>query len=317
MKKLLSIFVAALMILTICNFTAMAAEDLFDVAFIEGSNIFVVTAKSGLTGINNVALMVRDSGGNVVYMDVQRAIKPGQVYFQVDLGDNLNIETYTFIVTSDGDTCASQTKTCSSNVHGSGSGIDPIYSDSFFNVSYDASLNRFVVNGELTKSDGSPAFNRIALLVYEPEANGVCEIYSIDALNEYSGPFTFNVPIHPMAPAGTYTFIVSSDGDVVTSAIKTCGLNDNFETHGTIAKGSSIGATYTLAEGEEAPMVIIAVYKENRIVSMKISDIPVNGKVTAEIEFGANEDTSGYSAKAFVWENFETLKPIKSARSLG
>ena len=319
MKKILSIFALALMLFTMFSFMAAAEDDLFDVAFIEESNIFVVTAGKGMVGSNNVALLVRDSAGEVVYMDTANGIRPNYVYFAVNLGGNLSDETYTFTVSSDGDTVASQTKTCSSADNGGSSGINPIYDDPnpFYDVSYDAEANAFTVTGEITKENGDPAFNRIALLVYEPSYNGANELCYMDALNEHTGPFTFTVPLSPMAPAGTYTFIVTSDGDVIKDSIKSYGMNDNFKTHGTIDKGSTIRASYTLADGETAPMVIIAVYKNGSLAFIETAETAVNGKITAEVSFGADEDTEGYTAKAFVWENFETLRPIKSARFFG
>ena len=90
---------------------------------------------------------------------------------------------------------------------------------------------------------------------------------------------------------------------------------EKFGIDGTISAGSEISASYTLDAGEEAPVVIIAVYDaDGGVVRISAVEAPVDGKVTATLNFGAGENTTGYTAKAFVWKDFITLVPLQPER---
>ncbi len=315
MKKILSVTLAVMMLLSMLSFTALASgSDLFDVSFDSVTKTFVVTASDGLTGINRVLLVVKDSGDTVKYMNAMNNVTAQNLYFSVDLGNSLRADEYTFILSSDGDTKSSQTKTCVAE-------IEEVEQATFFDVTYNEARNSFVVSGEVTTEYGEASINRILLMVYDPMFNGYSDLYYMDALNNHRGAFTFEVPLGSSAPIGTYTFIVSSDGDVVTKGTKTCAISDDFETFGYIGQGIEFGGTYTLEENEPVPTVIIALYKTHEdgthsLVRTATSYEPVDGKVTAKIQIAADEDVGNYSAKAFVWENLTTsLKPITTGRS--
>ncbi len=316
MKKLLSLILAALLMLSMLSVTAFASgNDLFDVSFDQVTKTFIVTASDGLTGINRVLLVVKDSGDNVKYMNAMNNVTAQNVYFSVDLGNSLSAEEYTFILSTDGDTKSSQTKTCLAD-------IEEVEQETFFDVTYNEARNSFVVNGEITTEYDEATVNRILLMVYDPMFNGYSDLYYMDALNNHKGAFTFEVPLGSSAPIGTYNFIVSSDGDVVTKGTKSCAIADNFETYGSISQGTTFGGIYTMEDGEVTPpTVIIALYKTNAdgsktLVDTDVSNKEVDGKVTAKITIAADEDIGTYSAKAFVWENITTsFKPIKSGRS--
>lgn len=316
MKKILSVTLAALMLLSMLSFTALASgSDLFDVSFDSVTKTFVVTGSDGLTGMNRVLIVVKDSSDNVKYMNAMNNVISQNVYFSVDLGNSLTDDEYTFIFSSAGDTTSSQTKTCVAEVEGD------VEQETFFDVTYNEARSSFVVSGEVTTEYGEASMNRILLMVYDPMFNGYSDLYYMDALNNHKGAFSFEVPLGSSAPIGTYTFIVSSDGDVVTKGTKTCAITDNFETFGYIGQGIEFGGTYTLEQGEAVPTVIIALYKTHEdgthsLVRTATSNEAVDGKVTAKIQIAADEDISTYSAKAFVWENLTTsLKPVKTGRS--
>ncbi|MBO4897119.1 MAG: hypothetical protein J5590_02320 [Clostridia bacterium] len=84
----------------------------FNVSFDKGNNTFTVSTGRVLSGKNRIALIVQDSGGNVVYMDAKNDYTDSSVSFTVDLGEEAAAGEYTFILTSDGDTVAAVTKTC-------------------------------------------------------------------------------------------------------------------------------------------------------------------------------------------------------------
>lgn len=315
MKKLLSLIIAALLMLSMLSVTAFASgSDLFEVSFDSVTETFVVTGSDALEGINRVLLVVKDSGDTVKYMNAMNNVTYQSVYFSVDLGDSLSAEEYTFILSTDGDTKSSQTKTCVAE-------IEEVEQATFFDVTYNEERSSFVVGGEVTTVYGEASMNRILLMVYDPMVNDYSDLYYMDALNSHKGAFSFEVPLGSSAPIGTYTFIVSSDGDVVTKGTRTCAITDNFETFGNIGQGIEFGGTYTLEEGEAVPTVIIALYKTHEdgthsLVRTATSNTAVDGKVTAKIQIAADEDISTYSAKAFVWENLTTsLKPVKTGRS--
>lgn len=316
MKKILSVIFAVFLLVSMLSVSASATDiNLFDVSFDPVNETFIVTGSDALNGMNRILLVVKDSADKVVYMNAANNIVPQSVYFSVDLGNALNAEEYTFIFSATGDTTSSQTKTCTPEVE-SGEEVE-----TFFDVTYDADTNSFSVAGEVTNEFGGESINRILLMVYDPIFNGYSDLYYMDALNSHKGAFSFEVPLDISAPVGTYTFIVSSNGEVVTKGTKTCAIADNFETFGYIGQGITFGGTYELEEGEAAPTVIIALYKTNAdgtssLVRTEISNTVSDGKVTAQIEIGADEDVSTYSAKAFVWDgNNTSLRPIKSGRS--
>ncbi len=313
MKKILSVILAVFILSTMLSTIALADEtDLFDVAFDSMSEKFTVSASKGLTGINRVLLVVKDSADEVIYMDAMNNALPQNVYFSVDLGNSLEEAEYTFILSSDGHTRSSQTKTCRAELE---------ETESFFDVTYIEEGNKFVVTGEV-KKDGAASVNRLLLMVYDPMFNGYSDLCYMDALNSHKGEFTFEVPLDAPAPVGTYTFVISSDGDVVTKGTVNYAITDNFETYGSIGQGTTFGGIYTMEDGEVTPpTVIIALYKTNddgskTLVDTAVSSEAVEGKVTAEITIAADEDVRTYSAKAFVWDNLTTsLKPIKTGRS--
>ncbi len=312
MKKILSVMLAVFILSTMLSTVAMASEtDLFDVVFEPVSKTFTVTPSDGLTGINRVLLVVKNSDDDVVYMNAMNNVIPQDAYFSVDLGKSLEADDYTFIFSADGDTKGAQTKTCMAEIE---------EETSLFDVTYNEEDNKFVVTGEVKKNDEA-SVNRILLMVYDPMFNGYSDLYYMDALNAHKGAFSFEVPMSASAPVGTYTFVVSSDGEVVTKGTKTCAITDNFVTYGNISQGTTFGGTYTMEEGESAPTVIIALYNTNKdgsktLVRTAVASTAVDGKVTAELRIAADEDIGTYSAKAFVWENITTsFKPVKSGRS--
>ena len=185
----------------------------------------------------------------------------------------------------------------------------------FFDVTYDEATRSFIVEGEIL-NEGSSSANRLLLMVYDPESNGNADPYYMDVLNDHKGAFEFRVPLDDAAVGGEYTFVVTSYGDVVTNGAKTYNYTSDFETYGSIAPGSAIGGTYTLGTDEDAPIVLIAIYKDGILVRIATANDVSDGKITAEIQFAADEDTTNYTAKAFVWKNATTLRPLMKARVL-
>ncbi len=293
----------------------------FNVEFNSASKVFTVSTDSVFSGTNRILLIVKDSSDNVIYMDAKNNVTDNFVNFKVNLGASLKAEEYTFIMSSDGDSILAGSKTCKSNVEGDEPGDNPddnpdVNEPTFFSAEYDEALRSFIVKGEVSKGDNKSATNRILLMVFDSESDGKSAPCYIDTVNNHKGAFEFNVPLTAMAPVGKYTLVVAADGDVVTSGTVQCEVTDNFETYGNIDPGSSVGCIYTLEENESAPMVLLAVYKNDTLVHVAVSDTVISGKITAEIKFGAGEDTTGYSTKAFVWKDRSTLQPLKRARVL-
>ena len=294
----------------------------FDVEFVSSDKIFKVNTGNVLTGTNRVLLIVKDSSDNVVYMDSQNDVKAGYASFDVDLGSNLKKEEYTFILSIDGNTVLSGTKTCNSDKEGSGTTDEPdepedepdVPQATFFDVTYDKESNSFAVSGELGKGSNKPVFNRILLMVFEPDEYQNDVPCYIDAINAHNGKFEFSVPMSKMAAVGKYTLVVSSYGNTITSGTIQCEVTDNLETFGSITPGSTIGCTYLLNANEAVPTVILAVYDDETLVHMDISNTAVDGKVSAEVKFASDENTDSYTAKTFVWKDASTLQPLKKWR---
>ncbi len=292
----------------------------FNVEFNSANKVFTVSADSVFTGTNRILLVVKDASDNVVYMDAKNNITDNSVSFKVNLGANLKAEEYTFIMSSDGDEVLTGSKTCKSDAEGDEPDDNPddnpdVNEPTFFSAEYDEASRSFIVKGEASKGANKPATNRILLMVFDSESDGKSAPCYIDTVNGHKGAFEFNVPLTAMAPVGKYTLVVSCDGDVLTGGTVQCEVTDNFEIYGSIAPGSAVGCTYTLGE-ETAPTVLLAVYKNDTLVHIDVSDTVTDGKVTAEIAFGLNEDTADYSTKAFVWKDFTTLQPLRRARVL-
>lgn len=311
MRKIISVILVILvMTSTLMVHASEPSEDLFTVNFLPATKSFSVSATDVLKGTNRVLLVVKNDNDKVVYMDAFNEAKAEDVTLFVNLGNSLKNGEYTFILSSDGDTKSSQLKTCRAAFEEEAN---------FFDVSYDADKNAFVVTGEITKENGDASVNRILLMAYEPRFNGQSDICYMNALNEHKGQFTFEVPLNNASPVGDYIFVVSSDGDVVTNGSKTCEYTDNFETFGALEQGTTIGGTYTLKAGQTAATVIIAIYKTDAhgntsFVTSDISSTVVEGKVTAQITLPDAEDITSYSAKAFVWESVSTLVPLSESR---
>lgn len=297
----------------------------FSVKFNSSNRVFTVSADGVLTGTNRILLIVKDSSDNLVHMDVKNNITANSVNFNVKLGANLKAEEYTFIMSSDGDLSRIGTKTCASDVEGDAPGEnpddnpddDPTENEpTFFSATYDEDARAFTITGEVLNAGKASATNRMLLMVFDSQSDGKSNPCYIDVANAQKGAFEFNVPLTAMAPAGKYTLVISSDGDVRTKGSVECEVTDNFETYGTIAPGSAVSCTYTLGEEETAPTVLLAVYKNDTLVHIDVSNTVTDGKVTAEIKFGAQEDTTLYSTKAFVWKDITSLQPLKKARIL-
>ena len=314
MKRIISALMGALLLTASLFVLPVFGADLCEVSFDSVRKIFFVSGGADLVGTNRVLLMVKDDEDNLVYVDAQNDVQRANVYFEVNLGSKLKKGSYTFILSSDGDTVAEEVSTCYSEVKAEAD---------FFNVSYNRAAHKFEVTGEVS------GCNRILLMVYAPQINSLSDLYYMDALNSHTGEFSFDVFLPLAAPGGEYTFIVSTDGDTVTEGYRVCSFLDNFITFGTLSSGMEFGATYTLEEeqADSGAMVMVALYWKNTdgtrsLVRTNMSSaIVTEGEVksvTAKLTLTEEEiqNINNYCAQAFVWNNSTELRPQKASRGI-
>lgn len=317
MKKLVSLLLVAVMLsASFLAIPAFADEpvDYFAVSFDTGLNEFVVTATQALAGKNRVLLLVQD-GTNTVYMDAVNATVAQDVYFTVDLGKALDRKEYSFIVSSDGDTVATQTLTCMAEVPDA---------PTWFTVDYDSNEKAFKVN---SVEDAYTGTNRVILTAYEPAFNGYQEIWYMDAINAASGSFSFTVPISEMAPIGRYTFRVAVIGDMMKDGLITYEYTQGFTSYTEPVSGSTdikMGGKYILKSGEETEevAVYVALYKKGeedevpQLVRATYSDEILTAAsvkyIQTDLTLTEEEQTSDYYVRVYAWKQ-ATLYPLAAS----
>ncbi|MBR6529135.1 MAG: hypothetical protein IKT62_03770, partial [Firmicutes bacterium] len=130
----------------------------FNVAFDSENKTFNASTNNALSGANRILLVVKDSKDNVVYMDAINAVTDDSVSFDVDLGNNLKAEEYSFTLSSMGDTIDVATATCESDVEVGGS-TEPMditgYTFSDSTVTYDGQNHMINVLAAADATEGT------------------------------------------------------------------------------------------------------------------------------------------------------------------